>query len=226
MAKMQLSSKRLQIDKANVRILIVMSVASFVTIFSLVASYSLMKQGGYQKNVIEKKETSLKTLESNLAARDTLVERYKAFTSQAQNAIGGSASGSGERDGDNAKLVLDALPSRYDFPAVATSIERLITAGGLTTLSISGTDAQVEQVAQTGQSAQSSAIVEMPFEFSVSGTTEKVQSFIDLLGYSIRPVQIDSMTLSGENEDLKATFTAKTYYQPRKSFELKSEVVR
>ncbi len=108
----QFSAKRVQIDKANFTILIVMSVACFLTIFSLIASRALLQQRSYQAGVIEKKETAREQLKQNIVARDQLVDQYKIFVGNQQNLIGGSSSGTGDKDGDNAKLVLDALPSQ------------------------------------------------------------------------------------------------------------------
>lgn len=51
MAKLDISAKHLAINKANSQIVAAVAIASFVTIFSLVAASSLWGQKGYQSRV-------------------------------------------------------------------------------------------------------------------------------------------------------------------------------
>ena len=67
------SMKHLQIDKANTTIVTVVAIASFVTIFSLVATKTLVGQMSYQAKVIGQKTTARDTLKQNLTARNQLV---------------------------------------------------------------------------------------------------------------------------------------------------------
>ena len=221
MAKIELSSKRLQISKANMYIITVVSVACFVSVFALAASWNLLGQRSYQAKVIAKKETAKKQLIANIQSRDKLVAQYKLFTNTQSNIISGSSTGSGDRDGDNAKIVLDALPSKYDFPALATSLEKLMTQGGLTISSITGTDDEINQSA-----AAAATPVEVPFTLSFDGTPEATKNFLSMLTRSIRPINVQQLTISGSDNKLTTSVTAKTYYQPEKSLNIKTEVVK
>lgn len=224
MAKLEISSKRLQISKANVFIVMVVSIACFVTVFALTASKTLLSQRSYQANVISKKVTAKKQLQDNIKARDQLVTQYKTFATSTPNAIGGQRDGNADRDGDNAKITLDALPSKYDYPALATSLEKLMTSTGLSIASISGTD---DETNQSGSSTSGTpAPVEMPFTVSFSGTAASTQAFFAVLQNSIRPVQVSQITISGTDAKLTTTIVAKTYYQPEKKLTIKSEVVK
>ncbi len=224
MAQKHASSKRLQIDKANTTILIVTSIACFVTVFSLAASKVLVQQTAYQSKVIAQKTKARDQLEANLKARDDLVTQYKAFVQQPINMIGGTTAGSTDRDGDNAKLILDALPSKYDYPAVATSLEKLLQGSGLTIRSITGDDDELTQ-AMTG--SQSTPVpVEMPFQVGFTGESTKTQDFFTALSRSIRPMHVQTLTIKGTDQALTTDITAKTYYQPEKNLHIKSEVVR
>ncbi len=214
----QFSAKRVQIDKANFTILIVMSVACFLTIFSLIASRALLQQRSYQAGVIEKKEIAREQLKQNIVARDQLVDQYKIFVGNQQNLIGGNSAGTGEKDGDNAKLVLDALPSKYDFPAVATSIEKLLAESVMAVRSISGTD---DEITQTTAAGDSSVSVEIPFEVTAEGSIDQFQAFVSLLERSIRPVEVRKITLSAQNDKLSTSVSAVTYFQPEKTLSIK-----
>ena len=76
----------------------------------MVASRALWSQRGYQSRVISEKEKAVSQLESNIAATNQLAISYNAFVSTPDNVIGGNPNGTGDRDGNNAKIVLDALP--------------------------------------------------------------------------------------------------------------------
>jgi hypothetical protein len=219
------STKRVLIDKANVTVVITVSIAAFITIFSLVATKALLSQRSYQSRVIEKREQARNQLIDNIKAADTLTTSYQAFVSNPQNVIGGSATGAGERDGDNARIVLDALPSKYDFPALTTSLEKLIKGQNLTIASITGVDDESNQL--NTESSATPVAVEMPFMVSVNGSYEGIQGLIGVFERSIRPFSINQLEFkAGQGSEISLDIDAKTYYLPEKSFEFKSEVVK
>jgi hypothetical protein len=224
MAKTASFTKRSLITKANSRMVWATGIAAFVVIFSAVASKALISQAGYQNKVISAKKEAFATLESDLNARDSLVSSYRAFIGTPQNVLSGNPDGSGPQDGDNAKIILDALPSRYDFPALATSLEKLIVGQGLTIVSITGTDDEVAQAAN--QVSATPAPVPMPFTVQVSGSYDAIQSLVDTFGRSIRPIQVTKLQVTGGDGSMTAIIDAKTFYQPEKSLNIKSEVVQ
>jgi hypothetical protein len=224
MAKTASFTKRTLITKANSTMVIVTGIAAFVVVFSAVASKALISQASYQNRVIAVKKQALATLESDLSARDSLVASYKTFVGTPQNVLGGNPDGTGDQDGDNAKIILDSLPSKYDFPALATSLEKLISSQGLVIVGISGTDEEITQaVNQTDAEPQPIA---MPFQLQVGGSYESIQSLVDVFRRSIRPFQVQKIEISGDEGSMTAVIDAQTFYQPEKSLTIKSEVVR
>ncbi len=222
MAMQQTSGKRLQINKANTTMVVVVAVASFVTMFSLVAAKALWDQRSFQARVITEKEAARTQLQTNVAAVDSLVNSYKAFVGTSENVIGGSSSGKGDRDGDNAKIVLDALPSKYDFPALATSLEKILKSGDYTIGSITGTDDEVNQQA----TQLTSTTVEIPFQISASGSYASMQKLVGSLESSIRPFSVSKISFTGSDKDLQAQIDAKTYYLPEKTLRITTKEVK
>ncbi len=200
------------------------TLAAFVLVFTLVAGKSLFGQVSYQNRVIDAKKTALKQLQADLAARDSLEQSYKVFVADDPNVLGGQANGTADRDGDNAKLVLDALPSKYDFPALTTSLEKVITEQNLKITGISGTDEEANQ--QTNQTSPNPAPIPMPFQIQVTGGYTSIQALVDVLQRSIRPFQIQTLELSGDESSMSASITAQTFYQPEKSLEINQKVVQ
>jgi hypothetical protein len=233
------SLKRLQIDKANTTMVVVMAVAVFVTIFSLLSAKTLLSELFYQDRVINAKSKALIQLKADVNAEQQLVASYEKFVGTPKNLIGGNSTGNSANDGDNAKIILDALPSQYDFPALTTSVQNLLTGQGLKVDSISGTDQQASlsggstsssTPAVTTTTAKSSppigGTVAMPFQFSVDGPYAKIQSLVNAFESSIRPFQFQTVQLSGGQSDLTLTVTAQTFYQPQKDFKITTEKIQ
>ncbi|MEK7153010.1 MAG: hypothetical protein AAB834_03620 [Patescibacteria group bacterium] len=224
MAKTASFTKRALIGKANSTIVIATAIAAFVVVFCAVASKALISQASYQNRVISAKKKALSTLQSDLNARDSLVSSYKTFVDTPQNVLGGNPEGTGGQDGDNAKIVLDSLPAQYDFPALATSLDILIQSQGLTILGISGTDDEVSQTAN--QLSADPQPIAMPFQIQVGGSYESISGLVNVFERSIRPFQILKVEISGNEGSMTAIIDAQTYYQPEKSLNIKTEVVK
>lgn len=216
------SIKHLQIDKANRSLVLITATCAVIFTFSLVASRALLSQRGYQGRVIKEKTIAAKQLKANVAAVESLDEAYKAFVGTQENVIGGSVSGQGDRDGDNAKIVLDALPSRYDFPALTASLEKLLSEGGHRINSITGTDDELNQSAL----ASSGQPIEIPFQVSITGGYETTLTLFDVLDRSIRPFQVTTISMSGTTNSLTMVVSAKTYYQPEKTLGITTKDVQ
>jgi hypothetical protein len=202
----------------------VTSIAVFVLIFCAVAAKTLTGQASYQNRVISAKRTAVNQLKDDIAATSDLKVSYKAFTSTTQNVLGGNPDGTGPQDGDNAKIILDALPSSYDFPALATSLEKLLTSQNVQITSIAGTDDEVNQNTNTSSAAPQP--VPMPFDISVSGSYDGVQGVVNTFEHSIRPFQIQTMDISGDQSSLTLDLTAQTFYQPAKALNITTKVVK
>lgn len=220
----ELSTKRIAIDKANASLIVIVAVSAFVVMFSLVASKALLDQRAYQGKVISKKELARDTLQQNISAVDTLNTSYQEFANAEVNVLGGNPEGKGDRDGENPRIVLDALPSNYDFPALTTSIEKLLKDNNFRLSNITGTDDEVAQAANT--SSEAPTPIEIPFTVEAIVPSNGAQHMVELFERSIRPFHIRKLELTEQDGKLQITLTGKTFFQPGKSLNVKSEVVK
>lgn len=218
-----ISVKHLQISKANTNIIIVISIASFVTIFSLFATRALLSQRAYQQRVIDKKTTAAKQLKENVNAVNSLKNSYDSFVSEPVNIIQGNAVGTSDRDGDSAKITLDALPSTYDFPALTSSMEKLFAARNARILSLTGSD---DEVAQKNKDDPNPVPIEIPFSASVAIDYNGLIEVLRDLEKSIRPFQPQSLTITASTQEIQLLYEAKTYYLPEKNLSIKTEEVK
>ncbi len=217
------SLKRVVIDKNNARVVMIVSIATFAVIFSLVAANTLRVQAGYQATVFNKKSAALDQIKKNVDAMKQLKSSYDSFVNTTSNVIGGLSTGSEAQDGSNAKIILDALPSRYDFPALTTNVEVLVGTSGAKITGITGTDDEVAQAANVN--SPDPQAIEMPFEVTASGDYDQIQKLVGAFERSIWPMKINSLEITGSQGNLNANISAVTYYQPGKSLTIRTEVV-
>ena len=215
------SEKHEKVDSENAKIVASVGGAAFIVVFCLFAAQALISQSLYQNRVISEKKEALSILEDNKTSVEELRSSYTAFISEEENVIGGSRSGSGVADGDNAKIVLDALPGEYDYPGLASSIEKVLDDGGYTIEAVGGS----EDVALAG-SQDSTTPVEIPYPFSVSASPSATQELLETLEKSIRPLYVDSLTIRSSQAGLRTSIGLRTFYQPGVIYELDSKVVR
>ena len=217
------SSKRIQIDKTNATIVLMVSLAAVVAAFSIVAIKDLLSQRSYQARVIDQQNTALKVAKADVIAARQLAASYRAFNETPNNIIGGLSTGSGIRDGSNPKIVLDSLPSQYDFPALVSSLEGVLKARGFKIDSLVG----VDDVAQADTTrVVTPQPISMPFQLGVTGTYSSVQDLIGVFDHSIRPISIDTLEFSGSDTTISMIVNAKTYYQPGKVLTVTTKVVK
>ena len=214
--KLKFSNKHLQIDKANQFAVIAISVSVAIVIFSIVGSMALIKQMKYQNKVISLRSKANKQLVANVKAVEPLVIAYKAFDDAPESVIG-------TKD-KNSKVILDALPSKYDFPALTATLEKILTERQIGIDGISGTDDEVSQSA--AEASGEPKPVEIPFQLAVKGNYVSIQDLISVFEHSIRPFQLTALSLSGGAGDMTVNIDAKTYFQPEKALDIKTEVVK
>ncbi len=219
--KMNVSLKHVQIDKANTVVVAVVAIAAFVLVFTGFAVNALLTQRSYQAKVIEEKETTRDILLENKNAAEELQLAYQQFDQAPVNVIGGMVDGDGQNDGSNTRIVLDALPSSYDFPALMTSIELILSSAGVNISAITGTDEEL-----ISRELDSAEEVQMPFGFDVSTSYEGVKLLVSDFERSIRPFSLNTIEMSGDDADATLRVTGHTYFKPGIIFELGEKVVQ
>jgi len=230
MANKKPLTKRNLIDKADTRMLIFAGIAAFVFVFSAVSSKSLISQFSYQNRLNTAKQNALNQLKSDISAENSLVNSYQTFVSSPTNVIGGSSTTQSVNSGNNGQIVLDALPSKYDFPAMLTSVNNLLTTSGVKIDNITGTDNQVAQ--QPYQTSATPTPIPMVFQFTVEGTYQNFQNLFATFQKSTRPFQFQTVNITANTNSttnqttLTLAATVQTFYQPEKIFNITSEVIQ
>jgi hypothetical protein len=218
-------TKRVAINKANTQVIIIAGVASFITVFCLMASKAIVSNNEYRAHVISATSKAKNQLQDNITAYNSLENSYNNFVSQSTNVIGGQATGTAQNSGNNAKIILDALPAAYDFPGLTSTLQKLLTNDNYTITSIGGSDEQLTEGANN-YSADPAA-VPMPFTFSITNANyQSVTQLMKILQESIRPIQVDNITINGDDSNLTVNVSAHTYYQPSKNVSITKQAVQ
>jgi hypothetical protein len=225
-----LVNKRIQIDKETRTMIIAASVATFVVMFCIFSVHTLASVMSYQNRVISQETLARNTLESDIKASNNLGTSYAKFNNTSgNNLLGASVSGNGPNQGDNAKLVLDALPSDNDYSGMVVNIQNLFTNQSVTlsSLSVTNTESTTTPAATATATVGHGSAVALPFTFTVNGTLPNISNLFQHLSQSILPIQITSYTITASSQNtLALSATAQTYYQPAISFMITTETVK
>ncbi len=193
----------------------------FFTLFFIFSTKILISKYNYQNNVIGVQKLALVNLNNDISASKTLDSSYSKFVSPTNNIIGGlTANPNSVNGGDNAKIILDALPSTYDFPEFITTLQNLLVSQGVSITSISGTDQSA-----TLTNSPNGVISQIPFQVTVSGSYSQIENLINAFQRSIRPIDILKFDLTSNQNNLSLTISAQTYYQPGVQFTISKRLV-
>ena len=219
MSKMP-SLKQIQINKDLKIIMLWAGSATFIVLFCLISIYSMSKVFNYQNQVLLDNNKALSILKNDQSAENNLVKSYQNFNNSPTNIIGGVSSSDTQNNGNNTKIILDALPSALDYPALLSSVQSLLGSEGVTINSITGAG---NQSSSSTTNSNSSKPQSLTFSFSVSGPYSNIQNVISTFERSIRPMQFQSIDLSGNQSSMNLTATVQTYYQPMVGFNVSTE---
>lgn len=213
--------KRQQIEKANRSMFAWVAGASVIVAFAVVAAQFMIQQGIFNEKVLNEKRDTDRTLSQNLDAVDTL--KSEVNTLLANNNL---AAARAQSDDSNLQVVLDALPPTLDSLNLGTSLQSVLLGGNVQridslTVDASATDDFVQDAAEMSVEGP----VEIPFQFTINGNYNQIRDALRALERSIRPIQVQAVSIEGSDDNLTATVNAVTYYQSEKSIELQEKTV-
>jgi len=209
MSKKPLSQKHSLIERNNTFVFVVIGIAAAIMSFTIVVIVSLGSRLSYQSRVINERVKAEKQLKDNKDSLDKLIKSFESFDSATESVLGTSDK--------NSKIVLDALPSKYDFPALASSIEKIVNiTGGIQSYGINGSDLE----ATATQSSINPNPIEIPITIAGTASYENIQKLVSNLQLSIRPFRVVELDFSGNQKSMSFSIELLTYYMPEKNLEI------
>lgn len=203
------------------------SIAAVISIFCLASTKVLLGQAAYKRHIVNARHDALKALKEDYARSSSLIEQYQIFEGTSPtNVIGGKNTtdpNAQPPDGNNSRIVLDALPSTYDFPALISSVSKILSGNGLGNVAIGGID-KSDSISSSATSSPAPQTVPI----TIAGTTSygQIQSAIRDFERSIRPFDIQIIQFQGSESGMNLSATINTYFQPAKTLNITDKVVR
>lgn len=208
------TSKRVKLEKANSQIFIATAAASFVIAFCAVWLNIIWEEKQFQDIVISERKEVLDQAQENIAN----IEELKTSFVNLENANDLLV---GQGDEANSTVILDALPPKYDFPAVASSMDDIAKRSGVLLLTFTGDDLVEEAV----DSAIEPFPTQIPFRVVINGSSSATEEFLVNLERSIRPMSVSSLNISGTDDELETVLEIVTHYQPSVNVDITTKTI-
>ncbi|OGL22666.1 hypothetical protein A2707_05130 [Candidatus Saccharibacteria bacterium RIFCSPHIGHO2_01_FULL_45_15] len=216
--------KRQQITKSNRTMFLWVAGASLVIGFSVVIALFLWQRIDFGDKVLQQKNETLATIESNLQNVPKLRDNIRVLETD------DSLKSTRLKDTDRAvQSVLDALPADANSTALGSSLQsKLLTGVNGVTLDAIKVE-PVKGVETSSGSGSSSGSNQIDFSFTISaasGNAESLRQVLQQVERSIRAINLTSLTVEQQGARLVMSASGYAYYQPAQSIELKDKVVR
>lgn len=213
----KVSVKHIQISKDQTNMLVVIALTTAFVVFALFATKAMVVKGLYQKRALTATRKAVSDLKTNYESAQKLMNQYKVFAEQNPNMLGGVATGNGNLDGENPRVTLDSLPSLYDAPALATSVEKIMTDQNV---KITTLDVKDDPESNSDKAEASPAYKTIPITLGIQTNYDGSKKFLQAFEKSIRPFNVTSLNITGTDNNLTLTVALETYFQPAKSLDL------
>lgn len=213
--------KRQQIESASRTMFIWVAIASIAISICLVTAQFLFQRLTFNQRIINAKIKASDTLSDN-------IDNAKILKEEVDSLVGNQdlASVKTNPEDPNVKSVLDALPSKPDSTALATSLQQAILSRSsvvIESITVPTGETEIESAEVSSAEAQP---VEQPFSITVSGSYDKIRNMVLDLERTIRPIKITAINMTGSDADMRVTVDGITYYQPAKTTNIKEEAIR
>jgi len=219
--------KRTQISKANKVMFIWIAGASALVSFAIVTSFFLGQKLIFNEKVLFEKNKTVNVLNINNGAVEELATNIRALDADAALSLAKA----NEKD-QAIQVILDALPSYANSPALGASLQIKLLAGipGLTLESLQVTPVEGVESLTTGAVEDAGATTasgnEITFRFSISGSEDTLRAALKNLERSIRTIDITSLIIESQGDIQLMTVAGRAFYEPAKNVVLYDKVVK
>lgn len=219
--------KRSQIAQANKTMFIWIAVASALIGSAIVVSVFLTQKAIFNEEVLAEKQITISNLDNNNKVAPKLVSQIQVLDTN-QALISSKAN-----DSDQAvQVILDALPAEGNSLALGASLQNKLLTGvpGLTSIQSLQVDPIIGLESLTTNTtvdaSAGEAANEITFRLVVKGNQDAIKMVLQNFERSIRLITVTSLQIETQNDGQLMTVTAKAYYEPAKTIELQTKVIK
>lgn len=205
--------KRQVIANSNRTMFVWVAIMSAIVGICLVVGYFLLQQIIYKGKVVNALDTTASTLHQNNENAQTLIENVRVYeTNAALNALKAQPSEKA------LQVILDALPADANTLALGASLQQNLLTG------VDGVTVDSLTVLPLG--SDTAANGQLPFTFTVrAADANALKDLLHKLERSIRIIDIDTLSLTRNDNDYTMSVEAHAYYQEAKTITLTDKVV-
>ena len=218
--------KRQQITNANKLIFLWVIIAAVALSICGVGIQFLFRQAAFNQKIINAKATTQTTLAHN-------IDNAKELKKKVDNLLADTNLASVRANpGDSTlKVVLDALPTKEDQSAFASSLQQVVlpkSGVSLTELSTIGQIGELPatDIAEVDASGVAPTSKSLGFNLGATGNYEQIKNMLHDLERTIRPVNVTELNLEGTDSTLRITVAGVTYYLPERTVELGKKEIK
>lgn len=212
--------KRQQIDSSKRTMFIAVAIAAFASGIALVVAFFLAQQIWFHGTVIAEKQSTLDTINKNLAVIDDLEGNVRALSA---NEALNSAKVSDESSA--LQVILDALPAEANSDALGASLQ-VRFAGTVEGLTIESLSVDTTTGDATSSSSSSDSGSSIGFRMSVSGSADGLKELLMKFERSIRVIELTSVEVQAGGQGLTMDVVGRAHYEPAQTVELETKVVK
>lgn len=221
--------KRTQIAKTNKMMLLWISASSVIIGAAIVVAFYLGQKLIYNERILAEKQKTITTLQNNVAVAPKLESAVRALDVNAALAT------SKAKESDQAiQVILDALPSDANSPALGASLQNKLLAGisGLTIETmqvdpVQGIESLSNNRSSSDKAGSSDEVQEITFQFAVRGDQKALKQVLTKLERSIRTIDITSLRIESQSETNQLlAVRARAFYTPAVDIKLYNKVVK
>lgn len=221
--------KRTQISKANRTMFIWIAASSALVGFAIVISIFLGQKLVFNEKVLIAKNKTVSVLNANNKIVDDLKTNVRVLDTNTD-----LAKVKANPSDQTIQVILDALPSDANSPALGASLQSKLLAGipGLTLISLQVDPVQgIESLSTnaTTVSGDTSTVTtdnEITFRFSVSGNQDSLLQALTNLERSIRTIDVTNLQIQNQGSSQVMTVQGRAFYEPAKTITLYDKVVK
>lgn len=206
--------KRQQIATANKMIFVWVIVASVAISLSAVTMQFLVRQAIFNQKIIGAKAQTQSTLDHNIENVEKLKQNIDALEADTQ-----LAKVKANSSDTNLKVVLDALPTTNDPTALGASLQQIILPkSGVNTSDI--TTVSQTEAADAASATTTTGTPTAHFSFAATGDYGRIKTMLSDLERTIRPIDVQQLSLQNVDGQVKATVEGVSYYLPEQTVQL------
>lgn len=220
------ATKREQISKTNRSMFMCVAGVSVVFGFALVIAIFMIQMIVFNEKVIQEKNKTISTLESNISnvkklrTQVNLLDTKQVFKSLKLD----------EDKDDAVQVILDALPTDNNMLALGASLQNKLLGSvddlKIDSLSVDDRNYGSSSTVAVEDLSATTEIYETKFNVSVVGNDVALEKLLNNFEKSIRIIDISTLNITASNSELRTmTIVGKAFYEPKRTIELKEKKV-